>query len=102
MQRTITIPLNCFEEYGIKRGDEVIYDRDVEAAPGELAVICHEQSKFFGIYEGRDERGNHILRYLDGERIHIDPRMGWTRVGRVQGIEHKQSGAADNPAAVGI
>lgn len=102
MQRTITIPLDCFEEYGIKRGDKVIYDRDVEAVPGELAVICHEQSKFFGIYEGRDERENHILRYLTGERVHIDPRMGWTRVGRVQGIEHKQSGAADNPAAVGI
>lgn len=102
MQRTITIPLNCFEEYGIKRGDEVIYDRDVEAVPGELAVLCYEQSKFFGIYEGRDERGNHILRYLTGERIHIDPRMGWTRVGRVQGIEHKQIDAAEGSAAMGM
>ncbi len=102
MQRTITIPLSVLEEHGIERGDEIIYDRDVEAAPGELAVICCEQSKFFGIYEGRDERGNHILHYLTGERVQIDPRMYWTRVARVQGVVHKQIGAADNPAATGM
>lgn len=106
MQRTITISSNGLEEYNILSGDKIIYDRDVEPIPGEFAILCVEQSKFFGIYEGRDEHGNHILRYLTGGLIKVDPSLCWTRAGRVLGIAREQcraaSGAVEPPHSASI
>lgn len=76
LYKKLIIRQSGLEHFNIFKSDEVLYDSDILANPGELAVMCCEVMKLYGVYEGLDETGNHVLRYLDGVRKKADPRVG--------------------------
>lgn len=95
MYRKLTLAIKGMEQFNVFNNDEVIFDRESGALPGELAVISHELNKFYGIYEGRDKNGYEALRFLDGCLMNINPREGWTRVGRVVAVFRRNVGGLE-------
>lgn len=83
MYRKLIIKDDCMKQYNIREKDEIIYDRETCAMRGELAVAIFEQSRYYGIYEGTDEDGCEMLRFLNGRQILLDQREGYTRIGKV-------------------
>lgn len=83
MLKKLIIRNTGMEQYGVLENDEIIYDREIMAMRGELAVATFEQSKYYGIYDGADEDGCENFCFLNGNQIRLDPRDGYTRIGRV-------------------
>ena len=92
MHRKLFLVSKGMEQFNVFNNDEVIFDRESGALPGELAVVSQELSKYYGIYEGRDKSGYEMLRFLDGCLMNINPLNGWTRVGRVVAVFRRDLG----------
>ena len=80
------------EQFNVCYNDEIICDRDLVAVPGELAILYYELSKDYGIYEGIDAEGYHVMRYLNGRATRVNPREGWTCIARVIAVFRKRLG----------
>ena len=92
MYEKFVISNKDLEQFNVCYNDEIICDRDIVAVPGELAILHYELSKDYGIYEGIDAEGYHVMRYLNGRATRVNPREGWTCVARVIAVFRKRLG----------